>query len=138
MRKGVLEVGTIFVILNIIVATVGVMSVEFLLGQYKLQQKLVLLDQNIRIKCSSVIKETANQEYSKKEGIIDSLATMQIKDFFGTPKNTVTKIGNNEIITCEGGLENCDIDFLNEPIKLSCNIQNYHPNGPEKVAIVLK
>jgi len=139
MKKGVLAVGTIIVILNILLATGAFTLINWMVGQFQLQQKLVVLDQGIRIQCNAITRDSLNEEYSKRGQEPDSLASVQLLDFYKE------EIGNYEseifsetdvmsVRVCSGSpneIIKCQLELQKEldgDVLMMCDTITYHPH----------
>ena len=143
-KKGVLEIGTIFVILNIFLAIGAVTAIELVMQQYDLQQKLIIAEQAEKIKCTSIIREAMNQEYSREYDELDSIAMVRALDFYGEPDPTdykskaMDETSDTSISICSGTRQEISTCVMNAgPKQVVCSTEVYHPTLGESNVIVM-
>jgi hypothetical protein len=135
-NKGVLAIGTIIVVLNIILAMAAVTIIELMVQQFELNQKLILVDQSVRMKCTAMVRDSINQEYSRRSGDIDSIATVRAMEFYGEPtmdtyKSSLFQQTDSLEIEIIGETAEEIREIIShshyEPSIISCDTITYHP-----------
>jgi hypothetical protein len=136
-KKGILEIGTIIVVLNILLAILGVTWIELFSNQFKLSQNLVITTQGISLQCSAIVREATTNNYAQRSHETTSLASVKLEEFYGKPeKNSNTgeelELGEIELVICGDTLveiTQCEIDRINneQVTIMACEAPAYHP-----------
>lgn len=147
-NKAVLAVGTVIVVLNILLAMGAVVFIEFAVQQYELQQKLIIIDQDVGLKCTSIIREAINDEYSRRDDDHDSISVLRAVEFYGEPEPTdykskkLTEQSNLEISICgdtDKEIIECQSNLPLKPALVSCETLTYHPElANSKIKLVIQ